>query len=201
MQPSNGPDPSYQFILNDTPQPKKSLLPGGGNKLFIGLGVLIAILLLVLLYGLFTGNKGGSNTAALIDVVGKSKEISRISVAQQPNLKDPTTAALASTVSAAMASDSTQMNNYLAQHKVKVGAKKLAVYAANDKDIDSQLSQAAANNNLDTAYINYLKKALSDYSQTLKDAYAGSTKAAAKSILQKSFDSTQTLLSSSLLKS
>lgn len=198
MQPSNGPNPSYDFILKDPPVPKRSLLPK--NPIVLVAGVVVLLLLLVLVYGIVSGGKGKTNSTGLADILGRSQEISRISQAQQANLKDPSVAALAATTQVAAASQQAQVGKFLANHNVKVDKNKLAAYAANDKSIDSQLSTAAQNNTLDSAYLGYLKTSLSAYSQALQATYNTTKSTDGKAILRSSFDSTQTLLSTPALK-
>jgi hypothetical protein len=201
MQSSNAPNPNYEFILNDRPQVKTSKFSSLPKGIALGVGGLIAIMVIILIYGLFFSGNTSVNSTGMLDMVGKSQEISRISAGQQALLKDPNIAALAATTAAITASDQSQATKYLTSHKVKVDKKKLAVYQTNDKTIDDQLAQAASNNNLDTAYMNYLKTALTNYTASLKTTYAATSSETARAILQTSFNSSQTLLNSSLLKS
>jgi hypothetical protein len=176
-------------------------MPNLPRGVLLALGALIVILLLILAYGLFFSGRGGSNTADLMDVIGQAQEVSRISTAQQPQLKDPNTAALAATATIATSSDAKQLSNYLTKNKVKIDKKRLAAITAANKSVDTQLTSAAGNNNLEEAYLSYLKTALSNYSQTLRKAYTSAQAPATKTLLKNSFDSSQTLLDSPLLKS
>ncbi len=198
MQSNNSPNPNYDFILKDAPAQKRSLIPTKNPILMIA-GALIILMLLIIAYGVVVGG-GKVNSTGLIDILGRSQEISRITQAQQPNLKDPPTVALAATTQVSANSQQAQVSKYLASHKVKIDKKKLAVYAANDKSVEAQFATAAQTNNLDGAYVAYLKGALTNYSNSLKSAYSASKSADAKAILQNSYDSTQTLLSTPLLK-
>jgi len=197
MQPEKGPNPNYDFIMKDTPPPKRSLLPTNNPILMIA-GVVILILLLIVIYGVISGSKGSKGATAIIDSLGKAQEISRVTTAQATNLKDPNTLAIAATTQAAVGSEQTQLNKFLVSHKVKVDKKKLALYQ--NKNTDSQMATALQTNSLDSAYLTYLKGALNDYSQSLKTSYSSTTSASARAIQQDAFDSTQTLLSSPTLK-
>jgi hypothetical protein len=197
MQPEKGPNPRYDFIMKDAKAPKRSLLPSGNPAMLLAAGVVL-ILLIILVAGILLGGKGNKGTTGLVDALGKAQEINRVTTAQQPNLKDPNTTALAATAQATVASEQTQINKYLTGRKVKIDKKKLATYQ--NKTTDSQLAAALQTNSLDAAYSAYLKGALADYAQSLKDAYSATTNTSAKAILQNAYASTQTLLSSPPLK-
>lgn len=197
MQPEKTPPPDYNFILEDKPKPKKSLLPDMPRALLFGGGAVVAVLLLILVFGLVFGRKN-TGTAGILEALGRSQEISRVTDDQSQKLKDPTTVSLASTAQAALTSEQSELSGWLAQHKVKADPKKLAIYK--DSSTDSQLQQAAQNNNLDSAYLSYLQKALSDYATTLRNAYRATSSPTAKVILKDSFDSTETLLSAAPFK-
>jgi hypothetical protein len=195
MQPQN-PNPNYDFILKDKPQPKTSMLPN--NPLVKVAGVIVAILLIVLVIGIVSSSKSGSSTG-MLDTLGQAQEISRVTTAQAPNLKDPAIRATAATTQASVSSEAAQINKYLAAHRVKVDKKKLATYQSSDTD--SKMSSALQASNLDTTYLTYLQTALNDYSQSIKTSFAATKNTEAKSILQNAFASTQTLLSAPPLKS
>jgi hypothetical protein len=197
MQPEKTTPPDYNFILQDKPKPKKSLLPDMPRAVLFGGGAVVAILLLILIFGLFFGKKN-TGTANILEAVGRGQEISRVTEVQSPNLKDPTTISLASTTQAALTSQQSELASWLAKHKVKTDPKSLAIYK--NSATDNQLQQAAQNNNLDSAYLSYLQKALSDYVATLSNAYRATSSPSAKVILKDSFNSTETLLSSGPLK-
>jgi hypothetical protein len=198
MQPEQAPPPDYNFILQDKPQPKKSLLPGAPKVLVYGAGAVIVILIFILFFGLLFGKKN-TGSADMMEAIGRSQEISRVTEAQSQKLKDPTTLSVASTTQASMTSEQSEMSSWLAKRKIKAEPKKLAIYK--NSATDDQMQQAAQNNNLDSAYRSYLQKALADYAATLSKAYRATSSPTAKTILKESFDSTQTLLSAPPLKS
>lgn len=195
MQPQN-PNPNYDFILKDAPAPKSSILPK--NPIVILIGIVILGMLLVLVYGVLSSNKG-SGTNSFIDSVGQAQEISRVSQLEQPNIKDPNISALAATATAATSSEQAQLSNYLTSHKVKLDPKKLALYK--NSSTDTQLSAAAQTNSLDQAYANYLKGALNKYATSLQNSYAATKNNDARAMLSNAFNSTQTILNSAQLKS
>jgi hypothetical protein len=197
MQPEQAPPPDYNFILQDKPQPKKSLMPNMPKAVLFGGGAVVAILVLILVFGLIFGKKS-TGTTDMLEALGRGQEISRVTAAQSQKLKDQTALSIASTTQASLTSEQSEISSWLAKRKVKTDPKKLTIYS--DTSTDALLQQAAQNNNLDAAYLSYLQKALSDYSNTLARAYAASSSPTAKAILKESFNSTQTLLSASVFK-
>lgn len=195
----SSPAPQYDFIYNNQ-QPKKRFnfkLSGGNNLtkltlLIISAGAVISILIIVLSSVL--GPKG-VNTSQLTDITARAHEISRVStlVGQQTGL-DPDTKNLTATTSGSMDSEELQLRTYLAGAHKKISTKDLARRL--DKTTDTQLQTAVQTNSLNTTYIAYLKKQLTDYQTALKTAYAETSSAKLKSILQDAFESTQVILSS-----
>jgi hypothetical protein len=127
MQPEQAPPPDYNFILQDKPQPKKSLLPGAPKALVYGAGAVIVILIFILFFGLLFGKKN-TGSADMMEAIGRSQEISRVTEAQSQKLKDPTTLSVASTTQASMTSEQSEMSSWLAKRKIKAEPKKLAIY-------------------------------------------------------------------------
>jgi hypothetical protein len=197
MQPDQAPPPDYNFILQDKPQPKRPLMPGVPRAVLLGGGAVVAVLILILIFGLIFGKKN-TGTADLIEALGRGQEISRVTEVQTQKLKDPEALSLASTAQASLTSERSELSSWLAKHKVKTNPKKLAIYK--NSATDTELQQAAQNNNLDAAYLAYLQKALNDYSDILRRAYTATSSPTAKVVLKEAFDSTQTLLSAPRLK-
>jgi hypothetical protein len=108
------------------------------NPLVKVAGVIVAILLIVLVIGIVSSSKSGSSTG-MLDTLGQAQEISRVTTAQAPNLKDPAIRATAATTQASVSSEAAQINKYLAAHRVKVDKKKLATYQSSDTDAKMSL--------------------------------------------------------------
>jgi hypothetical protein len=199
MQPTS-PDPKFDFMLKNNPQPKRGVpLPRMSKPVKIILGVIVGLILLTVISSLLSGRNSGANQP-IINAMARDQEILRVTqlVQQQLRLQDPTTQALAATVSSVLSSDKQQLGTYLANNKAKPS---LAVLAADlDKNADAQLQSASQNNNLDTAYAAYVKDGLTKYQSDLQTAYK-SAGPKGKLILKSAFDSTTTLLGSSQLKS
>jgi hypothetical protein len=198
MQPQS-PNPNFDFMLKDQPKPKRSLMPNLSKPLKIGLAVTGGIILLIIISSLLSGRNNGASQP-IIGALARGQEILRVTaLLQQPplQLRDPQTQALSATVSSSLSSDQQQLVSYLAKNHTKVNTVQLA--ADVNKSTDASLQSASQNNNLDSAYITYLKSNLGTYQTDIQTAYksAGSN---GKALLQKSFDSVNTILSSPQLK-
>ena len=199
MQPQS-PDPQFDFMLKNNPQPKRSLaLPAMSKPVKIIVFAIIGVILLIIISSVLSGHKGGS-TQSIVSAVAREQEILRVTqlVQTQQTLRDPGTTALASTVSASLSSQQAQLTAYLAQSHTKLS--KLQLAADTDKTTDTQLQDASQNNQLDSAYKDYLKQALAKYQSELQTAY-NSAGPNGKTLLKDAFDSTATLLNNAPLKS
>jgi hypothetical protein len=198
MQPQN-PDPKFDFMLKNQPQAKHSFgLTAAPKFVKIGLGVVFIIILLIIV-GSFLGGRNKGLSQATAGALARGQETLRVSAAvQQLKLQDPTTQALAATVTTTLTSDQQQLENYLATNNAKLS--KLQLAADTDKTSDSQMQTASQNNSLDQAYITYLQQSLSKYQTDLQTAYnAAGPKG--KALIKGSLESTNTLLTNPPLKS
>jgi hypothetical protein len=198
MQPAS-PDPQFDFMLKNNQPAKKGLaMPRMSKPLKIGLAVVGGIILLIIISSVLSGRKSGG-TQPIINAMARGQEILRVTqlTQQQLPLRDPTTQALAATVSSSLTSDQQQLTSYLAINHNKVSKTLLA--ADIDKTTDTQLQSASQNNNLDATYVGYLKANLAKYQADLQSAYKAAGPKG-KAILKSAFDSAATLLGSPQLK-
>jgi hypothetical protein len=200
MQPQN-PNPDFDFMLKNNQAPKKRLpLPSLNlpKPAKIALAVVAGIFVLIIISSLLSGRSSGS-TQAIINALARDQETLRVTaLAQQLNLRDPQTQALAATVNSTLGSDKAQLAGYLAKNKTKISPVQLA--ADIDKTSDTSLQSASQNNGLDAAYVSYLKVSLTKYETDLQTAY-NSAGPNGKTLLSNAFDSTKALLNSAPLKS
>ena len=192
---------NFDFMLKDQPAQQRPS-PGGKfsglnrpAKLLIGavVGLVVAIVAAII----FSGG-GSSNSQQLLDLMAQDQEIIRVSQSQQQNLQDSTTKGLSATTVAALSSQKTQLGSALSKSGVKYSPKELGV--KQNSATDAQLQAAAQNNNLDQAYIAYLKGALSTYLKSLNDAYLTSKTRTLQTVITQSSDSVKTLLDSPQFK-
>lgn len=199
MQPQS-PSPDYDFILKNQPQDGgKFSISHMHKRTLVTIGVIMGVILLIIGFTLFSGRKN-SQFAPFERVLASNQETLRVTklVQQQLQLQDPQTKALAATVGTTLASDQQQLKSYLAKNRLKVSAAQLA--ADTDKSTDTSLQSASQNNNLDAAYVTYLKTALAKYQTDMQEAYKNAGPKG-KDLLNTSFESTRALLNSSPIKS
>jgi hypothetical protein len=173
-------------------------MPNLPKPLKIGLAILGAIILIIIVSSLLSGRNKG-DTQQFVGVMARAQETIRVTtLVKQLQLQDPQTQALAATVTSSLSSDQQQIKSYLAKNHIKVKSSQLAVDT--DKSIDTSLQSASQNNNLDTAYVNYIKNALTKYQSDLQLAYKDAGPNGQK-ILAVSFESTRALMNSAPVKS
>lgn len=168
-------NPNYSFIFEPPKPPKKPFkIPIGKlpKKVAYGLYGFVGLMVVLILYSaIFEGRV--SNADQLIKIMARQQEISRISVLVQAQARDVDTQVLASTTSTTLGSEQTQIMAYLkTAGKKKINTKLLGAYA--DKTIDTQMVNAAQNNNLSSTYADYLNKNFGLLKTAINTAYAGS---------------------------
>jgi hypothetical protein len=194
------PSPEYDFMLKENKPARRSLpLPKLPNPILYGLSAVVVIFLIIIISSVISGrNKGSSLPYA--GVLARGQETLRVTklAKEQLGLQDPQTQALAATVNSSLSSDQQQLKSYLTKNKIKITTLQLA--ADTDKRTDTTLQTASQNNNLDSAYVSYLKNALVKYQTDLQNALSG-TGPNGKVIISNGIESTRALLNSSPLKS
>lgn len=199
MQPQS-PSPEYDFILKDKQSSGRRFpMPNLPRPVLIAASALVVLILIIVIATALTGRKNGQ-FASFEGVLSRGQETLRITklASQQLNLQDPQTQALAATVNSALLSDQQQYQSYLAKNHGKVSTTQLI--ADTDKSSDSNLQIASQNNNLDSAYVNYIKTALTRYQTDLQTAL-NSSGPNGKKLLAGSIESTRALLNSAPIKS
>lgn len=187
------------MLKNQPPAKRGFPLPGLNlpRPIKITIGAIAAIILLVVVISIFSG-RGSGTAAAFASVLARGQETLRVTQdAQQLQLQDPSTQALAATVTNSLTSDQVQFKNYLSRNHISVSSGEVA--SDTDKSTDSSLQSALQNNSLDTAYASYIQGALTKYENDLRNAYnlAGPH---GKQLLNNAYDSAQTLLTSPPIK-
>lgn len=156
----------------------------------------VALILVVVAAMVFSS--GESNSQQVINLIAQNQEIIRVSQLQDQKFSDGNTKGLSATTQAAMNSQKFQLSDYLTKANVKYSPQQLA--AKMNPNIDTKLQTAAQNNNLDDAYISYLKTSLTDYMNSLSETFKATKSQTLKSALQSASNSVQTLLNSPQFK-
>lgn len=174
-------------------------MPGGSNLtkvvlLVVASGAFLGILIIVL-SSVFSPKV---NTKELTDVIARAQEISRISDSISLKSRDINTANLASTTSAALTSEKTELLTYLGQRRHKISPKDEAIYL--NKTTDTEIETALQNNRLSDYYNSYLKTNLAAYENSIKTAYNTAGGANLKAALNNYSISTTTILKTQQLQ-
>lgn len=201
MQPdineSSGQSGQFDFFMKDTPKaPKKRFKFGGLPKpVMLFLAGLAALILLIGFAAIF-GGPGASSFEQLEDLMARQQEIIRAGGVAKPSLKTAEMQNIQATTEATLATDQTQISQYLKNNKYKVNTKKLVVRL--NRQTDAAFRAAAQNNNLDKTYAQYLRENLNNYRAALQVAYRVAGKNA-KTILDEAYRSAGLILTEPLL--
>lgn len=197
MQPQS-PNPNFDFMLKNSPQPKRSFgMPGIPKPAKYALLIVVTLAVLIIAFSLISG-RHKSSSQPIVGSLARNAETLRVTaLVNQLQLQDPQTQALAATVTTTLTSDSAQLSTYLTKNHIKVSKKVLA--ADTDTSTDQNMQTASQNNSLDSAYVSYLKTALAKYQTDLLNAYnaAGPN---GKKVLSPAYQNTQVLLAVPPLK-
>ncbi|HEY5550222.1 MAG TPA: hypothetical protein VIK37_03450 [Candidatus Saccharimonadales bacterium] len=201
-QPPAQTEPAdFGFMLNQQ-QPPAPTSPtarfakfGKPAKLLIL--ALIALIIVIVVALIFSG--GDKNSNQVLNLMTQNQEIVRVSQLQDQKFTDANTKGLSATTQSVMSSQKVELADYLAKAKVKYGEQQLATGL--NKNTDTELEAAAKNNNLDQAYISYLKTSMVEYLNSLNETFQATKSKTLKSTLQSAYDSIQTLLKSPQFKS
>jgi hypothetical protein len=197
MQPQS-PNPDFDFMLKNNPQPKPGLgLPSVNKPVKIAAAVVIVIIILIIGSSILSSGKGNGVQTVTAAIV-RGQEIIRVTqLVQNEQLQDPGTTALAATISSTLSSQQAQLTAYLAQGHTKLSSLQLS--ADTDKTVDAQMQAASQNSQLDETYKNYLTQSLAKYQSDLDIAYK-SVGPNGKALLKDAFDSNNVLMSNPPLK-
>ncbi|HLG91147.1 MAG TPA: hypothetical protein VI336_03270 [Candidatus Saccharimonadales bacterium] len=161
------------------------------------LAATVGVLIIVIAGALILGG-GDSSSKQVLDLMAQSQEIARVSQQQDLKFTDTNTKGLSATTQAAMNSQKFELGSYLGKAGVKYGQKELAVKL--NQKTDTDLQTAAQNNNLDGAYVSYLKTSLTTYLNSLNSTYQAANSQTLKTNLKAAYDSVQVLLKSPQFK-
>lgn len=182
VQPQVQPATGSKFFL-----PKKAII--------MAVGLVFVVIIGLVVFSSLSKDSGPVNN--LTALAGTSAEIARVSDLVVQQSKDADAQSLAATTSAALTSQSTQLGSYIAKSGVVIDPKVLALYT--DVKIDADLEAAAVNNQLEATYYSYLNNKLTSYLSKLQ-ALSATKSPTLLTILEDSYDSTQTILDAPQLK-
>lgn len=192
-QPNTG---QYDFITAPQ-QPHHSLFGGGPKAKTIAIITGGAVLVIVLVWFIFSSIFGGQGpaTAPLVSLAQKQNELVRISSDALNQATEQTTKNLAANVEASLQTDQTSLLAFLQKHGTKVNPKVLAQTAS--KQTDSQLASAQTNGTYDHTYISIIQSQLTAYEQSLKSTFDSTTNPDERQLLSNEYANAQLLLQQS----
>ena len=197
--PQQTPANQFDFILKDAPKktPKFSFLPKLSKPVLVGL-VLVLVIVILFAASYFAGRGDAAVRKNLVELMGRSQEITRVSKQFNLRLSDPEAKSLAATTETTLTSTQSRISSYMKQNKIKFSTKDLGIYIS--KKSDTELSTAIQNNQLDSTYLAYLNKSLKNYQAALQKV-ANQTKSQRQlEIMNDAFESNNVILSSSAIK-
>lgn len=161
----------YEFILNPNQAPKKKKMGGlGGNKLvmlavsIIGGALLIMIILTIVLNALAPKK---ISTEDLVGLAQTQTELLRVSQQASRSAVQQVTRNLATTVEYTMVTQQKQTLDVLAQNKVEVSPKELAL--KQNATTDQKFSTAKVTSTFDKTFTGIIQDELDNYATTLKN--------------------------------
>jgi hypothetical protein len=196
--PPGGQTPGYDFIMNPSKPPRRSILPTiGGSPLIRVIIVLGVVLILFVLFAIIKSFFTHSNVPALITVAQDQQEMIHIiskpvQVNGQPASLSSNNKAFAITAQLSLASAQSDLVTYLQNNGKKVKPKTLNQTI--DLSLDKQFVAAATNNTYDQLFQQTMQNKLNEYEQALKIAYGQTKGPKGRQLLNQEFNGAQLLL-------
>lgn len=201
MQPDTPPAPPpmqqmpqsnpYKFITNPAQQQKPKLsLPGGKNdKLMRVVVILVGIVILIslIMFGMnLLGSSKQKNINQLVTVAQKQTELIRVTEIGIKKAKTKEAKDLAMTTKLTLISQQSVLSDAVKKAGSKLDSKVLVL--GKDSKTDQLLTQAEQSNNFDKVFLEKLKSELTEYAQSVKNAYDTTTSTKTKEALEIQFN-------------
>jgi hypothetical protein len=184
----------YDFILNPSQTPKKSMLGGNGLLktvlIILGVFILVAIIMAVVV-NLLAPKK--VSTADLTGIAQTQTELIRISTQGATSAVQQSTKNLATTVEYTMMTQQTQTLDVLGKNGVKLGSKELAL--KQNATTDQKFASAKATSTFDQTFTDIIESNLTSYANTLKQLSTISSSKTERDRMSNYYQQTQLLLS------
>lgn len=186
----------YDFIMADQKKSKKPnlSLPNDGSKkqkiiVFFGL---IGILLVFFIILFAVASRGGENKTMFLGLLRQQAELARVAGlgASEPSV-DQSLQNISANVQLVVASDSQQLQQTLAAKKITFKPKDIAKSV--NAETDTSLAEAKAAANFTSIYVSILNTQLTDYEDSLQDAYNKTGSKSIKETLTNNYDHAQEL--------
>lgn len=196
MQPqqSTGLPEGYDFLQN-TPKPKKRILPGGNSKkerIIIFGGGLALLLILFIIVSSVIGSLNKPKTELLLTVVQDQQEIIRVAEMGVKKSKGSASLNYSANLLETVKTDQTATIKLLSGVKLN---NKLLGARLNSKT-DDKLNSAEQTNKFDEVFLETMHSILTTYQKDLKTAHSQIESKKTRVVLEKAFNNTQFFLPS-----
>lgn len=195
QQPGPPAGDPYDFILNPSQSPKKSLLKGTGNNfirtiIFVVGGALLLMIITTIALNIFAPKQLSKED--LMGLAQSQTELIRVANQGASGGVSQSTRNLATTVQYTLLTHEKQTIELLAKQGVEANEKELSLKqnAATDK----ALTSAKSTSTFDEAFIDILDEELNDYATALKNLTALATRQDQKERFSEYFRQTQLLI-------
>ncbi len=187
----------YDFIMADQKKSKKPSfsLPSDGSKkqkiiMFLGL---IGILLMFFIVIFAIASRGGEDKTMYLNLLRQQTELARVAGigASEPSA-DQSLQNTSANVQLVVSSDIQQLQQTLAAKKVSFKPKDIAKVSS-AAETDASLAQAKAAANFTSIYVSILDTQLTDYEDSLQQAYNKTGSKSIKATLAKNHEHAQEL--------
>jgi hypothetical protein len=194
--------PSYDFILNPAPPPKRLPLKNLGRgsslprRLLLAVAVFfVLVLLAVVLKSLLSGSS--SNSLVLTAAVQQQQELIHIvsnanNISQQQSSLSTTDQNFSTTAQLAVSSQQQQLLAYLKANGHSLSAQQVALKVSTA--VDNQLNAALTASTFDQSFREVMQQQLTNYERALSQAYKVTTGAKGRQLLKTDYTGAQLLL-------
>ena len=195
MQPDNGHQPDYNFIMNPAKPRRQGLFGGGGDKkqriLIVAIVGGVLLLVFMILFNVIFGGSN-NNTEKLFNLAKQQNELVRVAQIGEKQAVSSTTKNLATTVDLTLSSGQQATTTLLTKEGKKINAKQLA--AGQNTQTDTTLNQATQANHFDEVFTSTMQTQLQSYLTNLSDLYKATKSPEEKALLQNLYNQTKSLV-------
>lgn len=181
--PPNQPN-QYDFILNDSPKPKRTLHFGNstGSRIAMVVGALILIIVAVTVINSFLSKDSQAHAQRLTEVVQSQNEIIRVSALAAKDGKSPQTRNYALNTKLSVQSSQQEVKKLLASRGIKEKSLSKKLEASKNVKNDEILKEGNLNNRYDETFVALVNKQLSDYQTLISTTYESSSSTEKKAL-------------------
>lgn len=191
----------YDFILRDTPPPKRQLNLGSSMPVRIAI-IVGGLLLLIVMFAVVSSLLGSASNAhkqRLIEAGQAQTEIIRIAKLAEEQAGDLGVRSLAVTTQLSLSTDQQAIKTALTKRGIKEKSLDKTFGTTKNPKTDAALEEATANNRFDDTFLEILDKQLNDYKRLIQNA-GSSANNAEKNILKTALTNVETIQKSKLLQ-